>query len=417
MADSDAILAALLGTGGAGLDPLSNFQKATASNDMLKMAAAPVLQAKFDNSTWSPLQTFGTSAAQAFLGTLLHGLGQRQEDEQLMKVAAVYPQLAKDPLSVAVPEGVDSTAFNALRLGQLQKNAALEEARAQKIADAVFASQLKGEESRLTELGRIKGRNEGYGFGLDSVTAPNVAAVPGAAAAIKDPESPMYKISEDRFAKQMQLQKELMTGNEATKSLSLNKAARNILEAIKNDSPLAASSAIFEFAKLQDPSGTVREGDEMRVSDAGGPLGKLAQVFNEVQQKGKLLPESKAAMRQLVPMMVQSQFDQYNQLKDAYLSTAQQYGLDPTKLQYVKPIDLSSYLQEQATQPAGLSEQASTIASMLPKSEDDQLAIIAQLEDLRKAAQQAPVGSLERAQIQARAKSLLSRGNIRVPLG
>ena len=194
MADSDAILAALLGNNPGAYDPISGFQKATAANDIYKMAAAPVLGAKFDTSTWSPTETFGATAAQAFLGTLLHGLGQQKEDEQLMKIASIYPQLAKDPLSVAMPEGVDSNAFSALKLGMLRANQAKEEKLAEKYADAVFGLKIKEQEARLGELGKIKGRQEGYGFGPLG-ESEDLAST----SAALDPEDPRYKIKQDKL--------------------------------------------------------------------------------------------------------------------------------------------------------------------------------------------------------------------------
>jgi hypothetical protein len=143
----------------------------------------------------------------------------------------------------------------------------------------------------------------------------------------------------------------LLTGDQGKKALEINKAARNIFEALKKENPLAASTAIFEFAKLQDQAGVVREADEMRVSDPGGPLGRLAQIHNEILAKGKLTPEAKAAMRELVPIMQESTFSQYNQLRDSYLEAAKDYGANPDRIKYVRPFDVSTYFEDAMTAP------------------------------------------------------------------
>lgn len=122
MVDSnDILLSALLN--GAGLNnqtpDISAFQKTVAANDLYQMAATPVLAAKFDTSTWSPGTTFGVTAGQAFLGSVLNELGNRRQGEQLAKVAEVLPSLYRNPAAVAVPEGVDSEAFGILKLGAM----------------------------------------------------------------------------------------------------------------------------------------------------------------------------------------------------------------------------------------------------------------------------------------------------------
>lgn len=98
-------------------DPALNaFSSTLSDNNLFKMAAAPVLGAKFDNSTWSPATTFGVSAGQAFLGAALQGLGQNWEAEQMNKATAILPQLYENPASVALPEGMASGAFEKMRL-------------------------------------------------------------------------------------------------------------------------------------------------------------------------------------------------------------------------------------------------------------------------------------------------------------
>jgi hypothetical protein len=107
---------------------LATFQKTLAANDMYRQAAAPIAAAKFNTSTWSPLQTLGVTAGQSFLSSLLNALGQRDESNQLNSVVSVLPDLYKDPASVATPEGVDAQAFGGLKAAAIEKQALIQDA-------------------------------------------------------------------------------------------------------------------------------------------------------------------------------------------------------------------------------------------------------------------------------------------------
>ena len=125
MADPN-MLAAFLGGGGSnsrGYADLNDFQSTIQANDPYRMAAAPVLGAKFNTSTWSPMETLGVTAGQSFLGAALNALGSRNEASQLNSLAGVLPQLYSNPASVRVPVGVDAEAFGRLKASALKENA------------------------------------------------------------------------------------------------------------------------------------------------------------------------------------------------------------------------------------------------------------------------------------------------------
>lgn len=128
MSDNDVLAALFGGAGYGGVNrgadaDLAAFDRTITLNDPWRLAAAPVFGAKFDTSTWNPMQTLGVTAGQAFLGTMLNALGQRSEAQQLEKVAQVLPQLYSNPSSVSVPEGVDPEAFGTLKLSALKNTA------------------------------------------------------------------------------------------------------------------------------------------------------------------------------------------------------------------------------------------------------------------------------------------------------
>ncbi len=109
--------------GGADSQDISQFQRDVAANDLWSTAATPIMNAQFNTRSWTPMQSGITTALQAFTGTLLRDIGQRDQAAQLSAVAPVLNQLYSDPLSVGVPEGVDETAFGRLQLNTITRKA------------------------------------------------------------------------------------------------------------------------------------------------------------------------------------------------------------------------------------------------------------------------------------------------------
>lgn len=124
---NEETLAALLSGAFSNRAPadLEQFGKTISQNNLYNMAAAPIMQTKFDTSTWSPTQKIASAFLQSFLGNSLAEYGRKSDAEQIAKVNQVLPQLYNDPSSVAIPEGVDRGAFEALRATQINKRAAL----------------------------------------------------------------------------------------------------------------------------------------------------------------------------------------------------------------------------------------------------------------------------------------------------
>lgn len=353
-----------------GIDDLSAFQQAAAQNNFLSNLGPAINGAKFDMRYWSPGSQLAGSFGQAFLGAVLGQIGRAQVADEVAKVGAVLPDLYRNPSSVAAPEGVDESTFAPLRLRAQLKQLQQESYRQQLLNEmgldlfkTAQSEQYKADAGAKAageaEKNKILAANQAWrqiawaadGTGKDYVPT--------------NPDDPRYKINMDLFKIEQAYTDKLLTGNEAQKALNMNKAARNIMEALKKDNPIAASTAIFEYAKLQDPMGTVREADEMRVADPGGPLGQLAQIYNTIQSKGKLTPEAKIAMREIVPILQDSTFLQYNQLKDSYLEAAQQYGANPERIKYIKPLNMADYLQSEDTTGTGATLSGSTNSGVL----------------------------------------------------
>lgn len=347
MADDLASIYASLGLVNptATANDLSSFQNNVLSTDPWNIAAKSLGSFQPNMSTWDSGTQIATSFGKNFLAGLMGQYARNDAADQLNKVVQVMPQLRSDPLNVAVPEGVDESAFSTLRSNSVLKNLEAQAQAAQSENELRNAIKKAG----LVKEAEILGENKAFG-------------ALGAAGA-ENPNSPGYKVNQDLFKIEQSYTDKLLTGAEPQRVMAMNRAATNILEAIKKDNPLAASTAIFEYAKLQDPAGTVREADEMRVSDPGGPLGQLAQFHNQITGEGKLTPDAKKAMRELVPILQDSTFSQYNQMKDSYLDAAKGYGADPNRIKYLKPADLTSLLADDSTQniPPGMKLQRNKV--------------------------------------------------------
>jgi len=337
---------------GLGSNDLLGFNQSVQQSDPYGIAGRSLAGWQPNTSTWSPMETGMGAFAKSFFSGLLGNYAQQRSADQLNSVISVLPQLKSDPMSVVAPKGVNADAFALLKGTALVKNQLQSAQRDQTLAELMqkVGAFSPGELAQFGTAGiekmrSIQGENAAYGVGQGA----------------KNPKSPDYQVDQDLFKIEQAYTDKLLTGAQAQAAVGINKAGLNILEAIKKDNPLAASTAIFEFAKLQDPTGTVREGDEMRVSDPGGPLGQLSQIYNTIQAKGKLTEEAKGAMRDLVPVLQKNTFDQYNSLRDSYIEAAGEYGANPKRIKYIKQADYSSYLNpptdpSAATMPPGLDQ-------------------------------------------------------------
>lgn len=329
---------------------LLGFTQQVRQSDPFGIAAQSLNAFQPDTRSFSAGELGATAFGKSFLSGLLGNYANERANRQLSSVVQALPLLEKNPYGMTTPEGVDSGAFNLLRgsaiLKKAQKDAVLGDEKKTAIADL-----WKSVVGKAVETGAMSPQ-----AALKAIETGDTSALE-ATDATKNPNSPQYKLDKDLADIERKYTETLLTGTAAKEAMNINRAATNILEAVKKDNPLAASTAIFEFAKLQDPTGTVREGDELRVSDPGGPLGTLARTFNEIQQKGKLTADGKKAMRELVPVLQKNTFQQYDQIKGGMLDAAKAYGADTSRIQYVKPTDLTPYLQDTPLIPVEIKSQ------------------------------------------------------------
>lgn len=345
-------LAQLLSSGvsGADLGALGAFQQGVAAESPYRMAAAPILGAKFDMGTWSPGARFGVSAGQAFLGSLLGEIAKRNESEQLSKVTAVLPQMYRNPEAVSAPSGVDANAFEILRQNIGAKRAIGEAAQASKITDDLLKVSNAGAEAKAKKIGEIQGTKEAYGMS-------------------QDPDSPQAKTAD-------QLRREFF-GTKAIADFADVKNKVLVLQKAQLDpSSVADLDYVYAVAKILDPGSVVRESEGRTIIESnsipGSTLGYLNKALNAetaIDRKNLM----GLAMRHY-----ETRAASVGDLVDRYSGLMQKRGADPADLTFSRadlelPKELSAESPNSGGTGTGLADQLKAILSEMkdPKTSQE----------------------------------------------
>ena len=105
-------------------DDLSAFKQEVAAADPYSQMASifasfkPVTAFKGPDNvihSWTPGQSAGVSFAQSFLSNLFGDISRNNQSEQLHSVMNILPELYANPSAAKLPEGGNSSAFNALK--------------------------------------------------------------------------------------------------------------------------------------------------------------------------------------------------------------------------------------------------------------------------------------------------------------
>lgn len=99
---------------------LNAFQQGVLENNVWRQLAQPVLAQQFDRSTWSPAESFGVSAGQAFLGAALDSIGRNQASKQMMLATSALPSLYANPIGAQAPAGIDLGAWSGLKAASIR---------------------------------------------------------------------------------------------------------------------------------------------------------------------------------------------------------------------------------------------------------------------------------------------------------
>lgn len=342
MADaSAAMLEALFGSGINAADDggINAFRKTVGANDYWRAAAAPILSAKFDNSTWSPGQTLGVSAGQAFLGGILNALGQRDEARQLESVASVLPKLYSDPNSVSVPEGVDPEAFGQLKLNALATRAKSEAGSNAGLFKELFGTRIAGMTAAEQEKGKISGRKEAYGNDFDP----------------EDPKEKKLTELRDSFEKKEEVQN----------FKYVQRLSNQLVSTLKNPSAVADPILAKMVVQFVEPKLAVNAGEAAGLAATSSiPEAWKGMIGQALEGKSKLSPEIRKGLLDIASAAYDAHGKAYNQTFDLYRKEANMFGIPEGRLSSVgEPISFEAFTGSKKS-PSTLSFAPEQMAAM-----------------------------------------------------
>lgn len=313
MADpTTAALAAMFGglNGGAttGSD-LDQFQRTIAGNDLYKIGAAPILGAKFDTSTWSPGTTAAVTAGQAFLGALLNRYGQIQEANQMNAVSQILPQLYSNPASVAVPEGVDESAFETLRANQVKNKLIGEATAGQKIKDLFTAAQIGGYQKKLETQGEIAGKQEAYKD-----------------LGVTDPENPIEK-------KVVELRDKYNQLDEIKDYKYVSRLSDQLVRVLQDPSSVSDQALAKMAVQFIEAHLSTTSGETAALAGSGSiPEGWKADISKSMNGGTALPAEVRSGLLRLASASLTAHGNAYKKAYDQGVNEAKLYGIDPTRV-------------------------------------------------------------------------------------
>jgi len=344
MTDLAQIYASLgLGNPTATANDLSSFQNNVLASDPWNIAAKSLGSAQFDTRTWTPTEQVVAPFAKNFLAGILGQYARNDAADQLNKVVQVMPQLRSDPLNVALPEGVDESAFSTLRSNQVLKNL---ETKAQQEASLQEALQKVGI-AGLTKKSEILGENSAYSA-LGDV-------------ALQNPSSPQYKANQDKIDSERALDSKVTDARDFLEKSKIGvtySEVKPLITQITNNldkTGKAADLAVFTaLAKSIDPVGAISDQTIKTTQDAIPYLerafGSTAGFFTG---EGLLKKESKIKILEQVASKVNSLGAEYSGLIKGEKERLKILGANPDLLTTldVTPFDISAYQTVQITNP------------------------------------------------------------------
>lgn len=333
-------------SGGGGLGDLGAFSQSIAANNPYRMAAAPIMGAKFNTSTWTPGQTFATALAQSFLGSALNMYAQNSEADQLASVAAIAPQLASNPLGVEAPEGVNPRAFQDLKLSTMARQTALASDlfTKQKIAEVTAGAEIEGRADAFKKLGIdnpddpfIKQKYEDLKAASEARNAAEkakqskIGEIQGAKIGYgnlgtADPEDPVEKKAAELNTKFNALQ-------EVKDFKYIQRLSTQLSETLKNptsvDDPALSKMAV----QIIEPGLSSTSGETAALGASSSiPSGWKGFIEKSMAGQTSLPPEVRVGLLRLAKNAYGAYGKVYQQSFDSYKKEGQRFKIEPSRI-------------------------------------------------------------------------------------
>jgi len=304
-------------------DDLSAFKQEVAAADPYSQMASifasfkPVTAFKGPDNvihSWTPGQSAGVSFAQSFLSNLFGDISRNNQSEQLHSVMNILPELYANPSAAKLPEGGNSSAFNALKDLAILKGQARSELNKAETQDwmrglleKAFGADLEVQTAGRKKKAEILGENDAWkettGKAEEAAAKPADISRP---LSMKDlegvnPKSPQYADLKNQIDFVSSL------GEQGRQALRTTPLASNFADIKTNFDALRQYAAgtgganklalISSFARILDPGSVVREGEIHNVENTQAFFSQLgANIENLLTNKQDLPAELKQAM-------------------------------------------------------------------------------------------------------------------------
>lgn len=320
MADDLAAIYASLGLSNptATANDLSSFQNNVLASDPWNIAAKSLGSFQPNMSTWSPTAQIGTSFLKNFLAGAMGQYARNDATDQLNSVIQVMPQLQSDPLNVAVPEGVDESAFGTLRSNKVLQNL---QAKAQAAAEnkSALGDLLKtvvGEKAKIDPEGAIAGLTKYQQSG----NIGDILGTTGAADPAANPNTPAYKAEQDKIKNERDLFNDFFSKSADYKYKE--QGLKALTQAFLDKKGTSDFELIRRAAQMVEPGLAVRQDDQDSLKQAAGALNVPYQTIVAAAGGTGLTDEVRQGMMRIAQRSFDSSLQDYNTIRQNFIDRA-----------------------------------------------------------------------------------------------
>lgn len=388
------------GVSGAATSDLDLYRQSSLAQNPYAIAAPIIGGIKFDTSTWSPYQTAGVTAGQAFLSAMLGGLAQNRQAQEMKALTSVLPQLYSNPETAMAPEGVNQAGFEAVRQNAMARRNTAQAEQIAKLASDLWGVEVAGATAGKQKAATIAAENAAYGFGADGTTL--------------NPNSPQYKMMQDTFDNERTL------GNDFIKDSAdfkyKEQGLKALVEAFQDKSGTSDYELIRRAAQMVEPGLAVRRDDEESLMRAASLLDtSLQSIRSAANGETKLGDDVRKGMMRIAKRSYDSALGDYNTIRQNYIDRAASARLN-TKA--VVPFEQgSSFLELYPDLNIGLQNQktAEVTNQLLSAPKITESEVKLQLQNIKTEIQNPSTSFERKQQLQAEANALASKLYEQIP--
>lgn len=306
-----------------GPSDFSAFQNSVVQNDPYGIMGRSLTSWQPNTATWSPETTAATAFGKAFLAGMLGNYARQNAADQINSVAAVLPQLQKDPMNLAAPEGVDSDAFAALRGTAILKNYQNQilsgQANSKGVSELMQTVLAKGVESgTISPAQALKAAQSGK---YDEIT--NTTLGP-----LDNPTSREYKLEQDKIKGIDDLRSKFEAKQEVKDFSTIQAAASALSGALKDTGKVSDQELVRYSIQMIEPGMAVREGEQSAVANSQNITDAWkGELKAALEGKSSLGPDVREGIKRLAARAYEGKRQQYDKALTYYQGLGEGRGL------------------------------------------------------------------------------------------